>query len=86
MKSWKKPTNEMIAKALGAIRKETARKYFFSHLENPLWLKPLTERGYFKYPPKASGLMMAPLYTHTGTRFNISKTYVMRCPMKLSSC
>ena len=53
MKSWKKPTNEMIDKALGSLKKVTAHKYFFSGLENPLWLKPLTERGYFKHPPKA---------------------------------
>ena len=53
MKSWKKPTNEMIDKALGSLKKVTARKYFFSRLENPLWLKPLAERGYFKYPPKS---------------------------------
>ena len=52
MTSWKKPTNEMIDKALDSIKKETARKYFFSRLENPLWLKPLAERGCFKYPPK----------------------------------
>ena len=52
MKSWKKPTNEMIDKALNSVKKITARKYFFSRLENPLWLKPLAERGYFKYPPK----------------------------------
>ena len=53
MKSWKKPTNEMIDKALGSLKKVTTRKYFFSRLENPLWLKPLAERGYFKYPPKS---------------------------------
>ena len=53
MKSWKKPTNELIDKALGSLKKVTARKYFFSRLENPLWLKPLAERGYFKYPPKS---------------------------------
>ena len=52
MKSWKKPTNELINKALQSIKKGTARKYFFSRLENPLWLKPLAGRGYFKYPPK----------------------------------
>ena len=52
MKSWKKPTNEMVDKALGSIKKVTARKYFFSRLENPLWLKPLAERGRFKYPPE----------------------------------
>ena len=52
MKSWKKPTNEMIDTALGSLKKVTARKYFFSRLENPLWLKPLTKRNCFKSPPK----------------------------------
>ena len=52
MKSWKKPTNEMVDNALDSIKKVTARKYFFSQLENPLWLKPLTERNCFKSPPK----------------------------------
>ena len=52
MKSWKKPTSELIDKALQSAKKVTARKYFFSRLENPLWLKPLAERGCFKYPPK----------------------------------
>ena len=53
MKSWTKPTNELVNKALTSIKKVTARKYFFSRLENPLWLKPLAERGCFKYPPKS---------------------------------
>ena len=52
MESWKKPTNEMVDNALDSVKKVTARKYFFSRLENPLWLKPLAERGCFKYPPK----------------------------------
>ena len=53
MKSWTKPTDELINKALTSVKKITARKYFFSRLENPLWLKPLVERGCFKYPPKS---------------------------------
>ena len=53
MKSWKKPTNEMINKALLSTKKVTARKYFFSRLKNPLWLQPLAERGCFKYPPRS---------------------------------
>ena len=53
MTSWKKPTNEMVDEALYSVKKVTARKYFFSRLENPLWLKPLAERGCFKYPPKS---------------------------------
>ncbi|MYA70409.1 hypothetical protein F4Y19_10055, partial [Candidatus Poribacteria bacterium] len=53
MKFWKKPTSELIDKALGSFKKEHHRKYFFSRLENPLWLKPLAESGCFKHPPKA---------------------------------
>ena len=52
MRSWKKPTNELIEKALNSIQKGTGRKYFFSRLENPLWLKPLAERNCFVSPPK----------------------------------
>ena len=51
MKSWKKPTNEMIDRALKLVRKETSRQYFFSRLKNPLWIQPLVERGYFQSPP-----------------------------------
>ena len=53
MKSWKKPTNEMIDKALASVKKETDRQYFFSRLKNPMWIQPLTERGYFQSPPRA---------------------------------
>ena len=53
MKSWTKPTDEMIDKALKTVEKVTERRYFFSRLENPLWFKPLIERGCFKYPPKS---------------------------------
>ena len=52
MKSWKKPTDEMVDNALDSIKKTTTRKYFFSRLDNPLWLKPLAERNCFKFPPK----------------------------------
>ena len=51
MKSWKKPTNEMIDRALRLVKKGTGHRYFFSRLKNPLWLQPLVERGYFQSPP-----------------------------------
>jgi len=51
MKSWKKPTDEMVEKALSSVKKEADRQYFFSRLKNPLWVEPLCERGYFKSPP-----------------------------------
>ena len=51
MKSWKKPTDELIEKVLASVKKETDRQYFFSRLKNPFWIQPLAERGYFQYPP-----------------------------------
>ena len=51
MKSWKTPTDEMVNNALAAVRKVTDRQYFFSRLKNPLWLKAIKERGYFRSPP-----------------------------------
>ncbi|MGG7056239.1 hypothetical protein [Nitrosomonas sp. ANs5] len=51
MKSWTPPTNEMIEKVLASVKKETDRQYFFSRLNNPLWVEPLRGRGYFNSPP-----------------------------------
>lgn len=51
MKSWALPTNEMIEKVLSSVKKETDRQYFFSRLNNPLWVGPLRARGYFNNPP-----------------------------------
>lgn len=51
MKSWTPPTNEMLEKVLVSVKKETDRQYFFSRLNNPLWIGPLRERGYFNNPP-----------------------------------
>ena len=51
MKSWKKPTNEMIDRALRLVKKGTGSRYFFSRLKNPLWVQPLVERDYFQSPP-----------------------------------
>ena len=51
MKSWKKPTNEMIDRTLKLVKKGTGRRYFFLRLKNPLWIQPLVERGYFQSPP-----------------------------------
>lgn len=52
MRSWTEPTGEMIEKVLRTVKKETDRQYFFSKLKNPMWLKPLFERGYFNVPPE----------------------------------
>ena len=41
----------MVEKVLSSVKKEADRQYFFSKLNNPLWLEPLRERGYFSNPP-----------------------------------
>ena len=53
MKSWKKPTPEIVDKALASAKKETDRRYFFTRLKNPLWLPAIVARGYFLSPPGA---------------------------------
>ena len=66
MTSWMKPTDEMVEKALGSVKRETDRRYFFSRLQNPLWLQPLVERGYFTSPPQVfhlpNGRMQFPFW------------------------
>jgi len=56
MKSWTQPTNEMVEKVLSSVKKETDRQYFFSRLNNPLWVKPMSDRGCFTNPPEVRHL------------------------------
>lgn len=51
MKSWKKPTPELIDKAVALFSHGEQHRYFFDRLENPEWLIPLKEKGYFSSPP-----------------------------------
>lgn len=51
MRSWKPPTNEQIEHALSLLQQKEQTRYFFSRLENPLWLAPLRNRGFFTDPP-----------------------------------
>ncbi len=84
MQSWKKPTNKMVDKALDSVKKVTARKYFFLDWKIRCGSNLLLNETVLNTLPKPNDLMMAPLYTHTGKKLNISKTCVVRCPMKLS--
>lgn len=52
MPYWKKPTPQQVDRALALIMKEEHYRYFFSRLQNPVWLQPLRERGFFKSPPE----------------------------------
>lgn len=56
MRSWKKPTPETVERVLSSFEKETDRQYFFARLKNPLWIRPLADRGCFAYPPNIKKL------------------------------
>lgn len=51
MKSWQKPTEQQINKALSALVHLPNLRFFFDKLENPEWLEPLAKRAFFNNPP-----------------------------------
>lgn len=51
MTSWKKPTPEQVDKVIASIGHISKYRYFFDRLENPEWIIPLYEKGFFKNPP-----------------------------------
>ncbi len=52
MKSWTKPTPEIITRAIASTTDSEQRRYFFYKLQNPLWVKPLWEKEFFRNPPE----------------------------------
>ena len=52
MKSWPKPTDDLVRKTLESVKTVSDRMYFFPRLKNPHWIEPLAKRGIFKHPPK----------------------------------
>ena len=56
MKSWPKPTDDLVQTALESVRTVSDRMYFFPRLKNPHWIEPLAERGFFDHPPKVKDL------------------------------
>ena len=77
MKSWKKPTNELVDRTFGLMRKEFDHEYFFSRLKNPLWIQPLVERGCFQFPPKMKklpgGYIQTPVWPELRYLKNVAK-------------
>ncbi len=51
MKSWKTPTPEQVKRAIRLMPKREQQVHFLDKLENPLWVEPLQEEGFFKNPP-----------------------------------
>lgn len=79
MKYWKKPTDDLVRKALSSVKKEVDRQYFFSKLQNPLWLKFLQNEGVFSTPPKTrflpNGNIQFPHWPELQYLNNICKEY-----------
>lgn len=51
MKSWTPPTIELVDQFAELAHKSENRSYFFTHLQNPEWVTPLQERGFFANLP-----------------------------------
>lgn len=51
MKSWSKPTHEQVDAAISRLIHVGQIRYFFDRLENPNWVKPLWQKGFFRNPP-----------------------------------
>jgi hypothetical protein len=51
MKSWALPTAEEIDRVAVLCARLENRAYFFDRLDNPKWVRPLSERGFFATPP-----------------------------------
>jgi hypothetical protein len=51
MTSWTKPTDQQVDEAVRLLMDGGHYAYFFDRLQNPLWIEPLAERGFFKEPP-----------------------------------
>lgn len=52
MTFWKKPTPQQLDKAIAKLIHPQQRIYFFNHLQNPEWIEPLKNKGYFQNPPQ----------------------------------
>jgi len=52
MQSWTPPTAEQVDAVIARIGHAEQYRHFFERNNNPLWLRPLAERGIFKTPPE----------------------------------
>ncbi len=50
MKSWKRPTPDEVSRAVSLLGHPGQYGYFFDRLQNPLWLGPLLQKGFFRQP------------------------------------
>ena len=55
MTSWQRPTDAQIEQVTLLALRPQEERYFFAHLENPLWIDALFERGEVEPPPPIVG-------------------------------
>ena len=51
MKSWKKPTPELVSRAIAGMPYLEQQRYFFERLDNPEWIEPLRKAKFFDQLP-----------------------------------
>ncbi len=51
MKSWAKPTPELVTRAIAGMPHSEQQRYFFDRLENPEWIEPLRKAKFFEQLP-----------------------------------
>src|ERR1035441_2321363 len=77
MKSWKTPTLELVDRAIASTTDSEQRRYFFYKLQNPLWVKPLRDKGFFlKAPepiPTGDGGFQIPLWPESQYLARVAK-------------
>ncbi len=56
MKSFAKPTAQLIDAVEPLLSAAPQVRYFFDQLKNPLWIGPLRDRGFFAEPPPAQDI------------------------------
>ena len=52
MPSWTTPTPETVDRAVASMVHLEQQRYFFDHLSNPHWVRPLRMKGFFSTPPQ----------------------------------
>ncbi len=53
MRSFARPTSKQIDEAVPLLSSPAHERYFFDSLENPFWIEPLCDRGFFSHSPNA---------------------------------
>src|SRR6266849_7050341 len=50
--SWTPPTAEQLSQVVATVVRPEQRRHFFDNLQNPMWVKPLADRGFSNDPPE----------------------------------